>query len=409
MRGVLRLAPFRRLLAAYTLNELAWSFSSLALSYLIYRGSGSALGAAAFYQGTLFVPALVAPLFVARIDRRHPRSTLPVLYGLQAIAYFVLALVARHSSWVVVLAIATVTGIIALIGRSLARAATVAVTSPAGLLREGNALANTMFTVCFMAGPVIAGLVIVAGGTTAVLLINGGLFVVITAVLATAGGLPAPAAAEATSWWRRLHAAVDHVCRDRVLRSLFILQSVLLVFFTISIPVEVVYAEHTLHAGAAGYGVLISAWGGGAVAGSTIYARWRRLPARELIVLGSVLLGVGLLLMAVAPTLPVAIAGSAIAGVGNGIYAVSARTAVQEAVEAAWMPLMMSFNEAISQAIPGVGILIGGLVAALASTRSAFAVGGIGALSLTGVAWLMLRPAVRVSRPHIEGPAHDQV
>ena len=47
MRSVLRLAPFRRLLAAYTLNELAWAFSLLALSYLVYRRTNSALGAAA--------------------------------------------------------------------------------------------------------------------------------------------------------------------------------------------------------------------------------------------------------------------------------------------------------------------------------------------------------------------------
>ncbi len=407
MRGVLRLAPFRRLLAAYTLNELAWAFSALALSYLIYRRTNSALGAAAFYQGTLFVPALVSPLIVARLDGRHPASILPLLYGLEAIAYLLLALIASHTSWVVVLVIATVDGIIALIARSLARAATVAVTSPVGLLREGNALANTLFTICFMAGPAIAGAVIVAGGTTTVLFVNAGLFTVITLVLATARGLPG--ATEVPAEGGRLRAAIRHVRQQPTIRALFILQSVLTLFFTISIPVEVVYAEHTLHAGAAGYGVLISAWGGGAVAGSTIYARWRRLSARDLIVLGSILLGAGLVVMAIAPTLAVAIVGSAVAGVGNGIYAVAARTAVQEAVEPHWMPLMMSFNESLGQAVPGAGILIGGLVAAFISSRTAFAVGGIGALAMTGAAWVVLRPKVRVSRPHIEGPAHDQV
>ena len=71
------------------------------------------------------------------------------------------------------------------------------------------------------------------------------------------------------------------------------LQSALTLFFSLSVPVEVAFASHTLHAGAGGYGALVTAWGAGAVAGSTMYARWRRLPARELIVLGSVLLGAG--------------------------------------------------------------------------------------------------------------------
>jgi MFS family permease len=193
-----------------------------------------------------------------------------------------------------------------------------------------------------------------------------------------------------------------------MIRTLLGLQSALLLFFTISIPVEVVYAEHTLHAGAAGYGVLISAWGGGAVAGSTVYARWRRLPARELIVLGSALLGAGFAVLAVAPSLAVAIIGSAIAGIGNGIEAVAVRTAVQEEVEPGWMALMMAFNESLGQLVPGGGILIGGLLAALATPRSALAVGAIGTLVLTAAAWVVLRPAVRVGRPRFEGPAHDR-
>ena len=410
MRGVLRLATYRRLLAAYALNELAWSFSTLALSFLIYRRSGSALGAAAFFLGTLFVPALISPAVVARIDRRHPRLTLSVLYGLEAVAYVALALVANRAPWAIVLVIATLDGIIALTARSLARAVSASVTSAAGLLREGNALANTLFTVCFMAGPAIAGGVIVAGGVSTVLFINGGLFTLITVVLMTASNLPGPAPSELEAeGGGRLKAAVAYAMSRPTIRTLLGTQSALTLFFSLSVPVEVAFAQHTLHAGAAGYGVLFSAWGGGAVAGSTIYARWRRLPARELIVLGSVLLGGGLVLMAIAPTLAVALVGSVIAGVGNGIFAVAARTAVQEAVEPEWMAMMMSFNESLGQLVPGAGILLGGVLATVASPRVALGVGGVGALALTAVTWALLRPPVRTSRPHIEGPAHDQV
>jgi len=53
------------------------------------------------------------------------------------------------------------------------------------------------------------------------------------------------------------------------------------VAFTISVPVEVVLAQHSLHAGAAGYGAMLSGWGAGAVVGSAAYARWRRVHARD--------------------------------------------------------------------------------------------------------------------------------
>jgi predicted MFS family arabinose efflux permease len=169
----------------------------------------------------------------------------------------------------------------------------------------------------------------------------------------------------------------------------------------------VVYAQHTLHAGAAGYGVLLSAWGGGAVFGATIYARWRRLPARELIVLGGGCLAIGFTVMATAPSIVVAIAGSVIAGTGNGVEAVAARTELQEQVEAQWMSLMMSFNESLTQSVPGFGILLGGALATLASPRVALGVGGVGGMIVTCAAWVLLGRRVHRGRRPIEQPAPD--
>jgi predicted MFS family arabinose efflux permease len=392
VRGVLRLGPFRRLLAAYTLNELAWSFGALALALLVYRRTGSALGSTAFFLCTQFLPALISPISVARLDQLHPRVVLSLLYALEAGLYVALGFTASHVSVAIVLVIATADGVIALTARSLARAATVAVTSEAGLLREGNALANSLFSICFMAGPAIGGVVVVAGGTKAALLVNGAVFVVITATLATARGLPEPVRAPGPRRGR-IRAALAHARERPLIRLLLILQTTLMLFFTMSIPVEVVYAQHSLHTGAAGYGVLLSAWGAGAVAGSTIYAKWRRLPVRELIALGSAFLGVGFVVMAVAPSIAIAVVGSVIAGVGNGIEAVAARTALQEQVEAQWMALMMSFNESLTQAVPGAGILLGGAIATLASPRAALALGGIGGLVVTSAVWVLLRPS----------------
>jgi predicted MFS family arabinose efflux permease len=390
VRGVLRLGPFRRLLAAYTLNELAWSFGSLALALLIYRRTGSALGSTAFFLCTQFVPALVSPFTVSRIDQRHPRVILPLLYGLEAVLYLALAGLSSRLPVAVVLLVTTADG----------------VTAEAGLLREGNALANSLFSICFLAGPALGGVMVVAGGTKVALLVNAALFAVIAITLASSPGLPEPVPASGPGRGR-LRAAFAHARQQPLVRSLLSVQSMLLLFFTISIPVEVVYAQHTLHAGAAGYGVLLSAWGGGAVFGSTIYARWRRLPARELIVLGGSFLAVGFVVMAAAPSIAVAIVGSVMAGAGNGVEAVAARTALQEQVEAEWMALMMSFNESLNQFVPGVGILLGGALATLASPRAALGVGGAGGVIVTCAAWILLRPPARRGRRPIEQPAPD--
>jgi MFS family permease len=123
-----------------------------------------------------------------------------------------------------------------------------------------------------------------------------------------------------------------------------------------------------------------------------VYARWRGLPSRQLIVLGAGALGAGFLVMAVSPTLAVALVGAAVAGVGNGIEAVAARTALQELVEEQWMALMMSLNDSMFQCVPGAGILLGGALTALGSPRTALAVAAAGSLLVTGAAWFALAP-----------------
>jgi hypothetical protein len=391
VKQVLRIPAYRRLFVAYTLNELAWSVGTLALAVLVYRRTGSAAGAMAFFLSAQFLPALMSPLVVARLDQRAARGVLPALYATEGILFLALAWVAGRFALAPVLVLAMLDGIVAVAARALARAAAVAVLTPAGLLREGNALTNAAFSVCFMAGPALGGLVVVAGGTSAALLVNSGLFAAIALNLATAGGLPG-AVHEPSPVAGRLRAAVAYVKQDPLVRGVLSIQVAALVFFTISVPVEVVFAQHSLHAGAGGYGALLSAWGGGAVLGSAVYARWRALPIRVLIAISAAALGVGFTVMAAAPTLAVAVVGSALGGAGNGIESVAARTAVQEQTPARWIALVMSLQESIAQATPGVGILLGGVIATLANPRVALAVAGGGSLAVTVAAWVVLRP-----------------
>jgi MFS family permease len=103
--------------------------------------------------------------------------------------------------------------------------------------------------------------------------------------------------------------------------------------------------------------------------------------------------------MAGAPTLAVAVVGAAIAGIGNGLEVVAARTALQEATEERWMALMMSLNESLFQSVPGAGILLGGAITALASPRAALAVAGVGSLVITAVAWFALMPVIMATAP----------
>jgi MFS family permease len=406
VKSVLQLPAYRRLLSAYTLNELAWSIGMVALSFLIYHETGSALSAAGYYLCSQFIPALFSPMVVARVDRLPAARILAALYALEAGLFLALGWMTGRFAVAPVLVLTVLDGIVAVSARALGRAATARVTSAAGLLREGNALANTMYCSSFLVGPAIGGAVVAAGGVSTALFVNTGVFALVALTLGTAAGLPG-AATEHGPTAGRIRSALGYARRHRILRALLSLQGAGLVFFTISMPIEVVYAQRALHAGAAGYGVLLSSWGAGAVAGSTIFMRWRRLPSRGLIAAGAGLLGLGFLVLAVAPVFGVAVVGSGIAGIGNGIETVAARTAIQEATEERWMALMMSFNESLAMFVPGLGIVIGGALAELTNPRIAWATAGVGALSVAAAVWIVLRPTGRTRAAPAEQPARE--
>jgi MFS family permease len=312
----------------------------------------------------------------------------------------VLAWTTHHFNLLPMLALSLADGAVATTARSLASATRAEILKPADLLHEGNAVASFGFSAAFMLGPVLGGIVVVAGGTIAALLVNCCFFGVMAVILSLTT-LPA-AKTDPGSVGSRLRSALAQVRSDAVLSRLLAMQGLGLVFFTITIPVEVVYTQHTLRAGAGGYGVLMGVWGGGAVAGSAIYARWRRRPTATLIGGSAAALGLGFTVMAVAPSLPLALVGAAIAGAGNSVEWVAAKTAVQERTPDRWMAMVMGLTESISQLAPGIGILLGGLITALTASRVAFAVAAGGSLLFAAAVPFVFRGA---AEPHRKEPA----
>lgn len=399
MRRVLEHPAYRRLLGAYALNEIALSISALTLSLLVLRRTGSSLAAAAYFLCAQFVPALAAPALVGRLDLRSPRTVLPALYGAEAALFALLAWLASRFSLPAVLAVALLDGVLALIARAIARAASVAVTEPLGLLRTANAVMNGAFSVCLIAGPALAGGIVATGGTVPALLTNAGLFAGCALVLAAARSLPVPELDPEGGGGRRgVREALARVRSRPALRRLIVLQAAAVLFFAITVPVEVVLATRTLHAGAAGFGAIGALWGGGALLGSVLFARLRDTSVRRLICAGAGALATGIGVMAAAPDLGVALAGAALAGLGNGIEAVAARTAVQELTEPSWMALTMSLTGSIEQAVPGVGIVLGGVLTAISGPRLALGVAAIGAAVVTVAGWSVLRAPVTDTR-----------
>jgi MFS family permease len=386
----LKRPQFRRLATSYAVNEMGDWMGIVALSVLIYDRTESALATAALFIGTRFLPALIAPVLVARIERPPPRFALPVIYCGEAAAFGALALLAgKDFALAGVVALAAIDGTLALAGRALTRAVVAALLEPAGELRAGNAVLNVAFTGGAAVGPAVAGLVVAGFGAQSALLLDAISFYTVALILLTAGSLP-QAEPDPGLVRERVRAGIAYIREVPTLRKLLIAQGAAFVFFAAAIPVEVIFAKQTLGTGDFGYGLLLASWGTGMVLGSFVFAAIRRAPLPVLLFFSTIAVGAGYLGIAAAPTLVLACAAAVVGGAGNGVQWVSAISAVQELTVAGMQARVMSVLESIGAAMPAVGYLIGGLIATAASPRATILVTGLGVLATVAVASVAL-------------------
>jgi MFS family permease len=390
--GPLRLPGFPNLGLAYLVNELGNWLGEIALAILVYDQTGSPLATAGLFCAMHFAPAVISPALVSRVETFPVRVVLPGLYAAEAVVFVVLALTVDSFALAAVLGLAVLDGSLASAARALTRAAATAVLAPAGKLREGNALLNIAFTVGAAGGPALAGLVVAGAGVETALLADAASFMAVAGLLLVARRLQLPETEEPEApWLERLRRGLAYVRGRPTLRRLLGAQALAFVFFALVIPIEVVFAKKTLDAGDAGYGALLAAWGLGMVAGSLVFAALRRMSLRSLLAVSTLAIGVAYLATAVSPTLAIACAASFVGGLGNGVQWIGLVTAVQELTRAAFQARVLSLLEALASAMPGVGFLLGGAIAAIFTPRLAYAVAGAGVLVVLAIAVVMLR------------------
>jgi predicted MFS family arabinose efflux permease len=385
-RELMRQPGFRPLCVTYGLSEIGDWLTTIALAVLVYDATGSAAATTILFLASKFVPAFIAPAVTARVDTISPRRTLPVLFAVQGAAFVGMALISRDVSAVV--GLAAVAGAAALVSRSLVRASVAASLPDPEDLRKGNAILNVVFSVAFAAGPAIAGGAVAGLATTTTLLVGAALLVWmgLYAAVSPLSRLEVSEDEADAGWWTKLRTGVDHLRNEPLISRLFAAQALLLVFFTMVPPIEVVYAREELGTTAAGLGALMAAWGIGAVAGSAVFARYGKVGTVPLAVTATAAMGASYFGMGLAGTLPLACALSVVGGLGNGIQWIAFVTTVQERVPGELQARAMSLVESLGAAVPGLGFALGGAVAAAASARVAYVMAGGGILFIVAFA-----------------------
>jgi MFS transporter len=406
----LRSASFRSLAGAYWVNEFGNWIGEIALTYLTYKRTHSPIATAAFFLSVRFLPALLAPILTARLETLRPRVSLSALYLLEAAFFAGLAVLTHHFSLPAVFLLGALDAVLAITAKALTRGATATGLTGLGLLREGNAILNLGVVAATAASPVIAAALIAWKGVSTALVIDAITFVLTALIIASAAGITV-AHDPGAGFGKRARAGVTLLRRHVAVRRLMVVNALFWVFASVAIPIEIVFAVTTLHAGISGYGFLLGAWGVGTVLGGIAFAALPQLPLIKVLGVGLALVAAGYAGLAVSPSLAVACACSFVGGIGNGCGWIALVTAVQERIPTSKQSAVMAILEGVTQLMPAIGFAAGGVVTALTSPRAAYAVsaGGVAFVALALAIWPIDR--VRLTSPQdcdSESEAHDQ-
>ena len=429
MRSPLQSVRLRRILAAYTINSLGTWFGLVALLIAVYNHTHDVLAVGALVFVADALPAFVVHAVVAWVEASKRRSELTGLYLFEALVTASLAVIFLvHFSLPAVLLLAALDGTAALTGSALLRAeiahaarehVEAQMGPPSGLgsaaeraaavalveeqaheaERKAHAARNVAFSLTFVLGPALGGVLVAAAGVPAALFVDVGSFLICGALLLDLH--PHVEEAGGDSVRARLLSAWRHINEAPSLKGLLLAEAVALVFFETGAPIEVTYVEGTLHAGSSGLGLLLAAWGSGAVLGSLVFARLIRRSLSRMLSVGTVAIGLAYVGFAIAPSLALACVAALVGGVGNGLQMPSLVSVVQRLTPQHLQGRMMGAVESLGALCRAIGLPLGAVLVALSSPRTAFTIAGLGAVATTAA---LLRLS---SAPPRSGPQDD--
>jgi MFS family permease len=301
---------------------------------------------------------------------------------------------------------------------------------PSERLTAANGLFQATSQLIGLVGPAAAGITVALIGTSlafvldaasfaiaaiAITLVHGGLRAAAVRPAGAAAEVPgssdaspgsaasdasAPAASDADadahpSVWHSIREGASYTFRDPALRTLIILAAALNFAFTGPISVGLPWlASNRFDAGSAGFGIMISGFGAGALIGAVLAGSVKPVRHRGAMLLGlAALLGVGLGLIGIAPNVLIVTGLMFAMGVGVGFINVNVITWVQQRTEPAILGRVMSLLMLGSQGMAPLSLVLTGV---LIDAQPTFVFVASGVLILVAVALGMVWRADRV-------------
>jgi predicted MFS family arabinose efflux permease len=387
-------APFSWYVAGQAADTIGLWMQRLALGWLVWELTGSAtwLGAISFLK---FAPTMLLGLFGGVLADRFPRGR--IVLAAQAVTVFQAATVALLIvTGDISLPILVVLTLMVGIAVGLSQAASKAVVSelvPRADVPAAIALNSVVFNVSQLAGPAIAGVVLVFAGNVACFVAVALLFatnlVVFWRILPHVSARPA---GDGQPMLRAIGTALAFCLRHRGIAPLLVLHFAFTFSVRPIIDLLPAFAGGELNDGVDAVSVLTSAVGLGAIASGLYLAARPHGPGLLRLVMASMLvLGLAMLGFAAAPGLWVAAAMGALIGGGMAVRAAGVQTLVQLAATEDLRGRVLSLYGLGLNTGAALGAIGVGALADAIGLREALAVVAIASLAVLGLVWLRRR------------------
>jgi MFS family permease len=372
--SLLRNVRFLRLWIGQGTSFVGDAVSMVALVVLVVQitGSASAVGGALVAR---LLPTIASPLAGVLADRLDRRIVL-VASDL-ARAVLVLGLVfARDLATIYVLVF--LMGLARTVFNPTVRAAFPSVVG-GGDLTRANALISGTFSTSIMVGPALGGLLVASIGVDAAFLADAATYLV-SAILLSRVPLPRlrRESEEEEGFVRELRSGFGYLIGARIPLAIVVGAFLTILTINATVPAEVFLAKETFGTGDAGYGLLVSLWGGGMVLGSAMMAVLGDRINLVLFYFLSIFVGAFALVgTGLAPAFVLALGALTVEGAATGIDNVATDTILQKRVPEAFLGRVFSIRLLGYSAGEALAYPLGGVLVDAVGPRSTYLLAGI--------------------------------
>ena len=398
----LRYRNFRLFFIGQGISLVGTWMQQIAMSWLVYRLTGSALllGVIGFCtQIPTFLLASFAGVFADRVSRRRVLQYTQILSMIQAFTVAFLVLTGTVQVWHIVSASLFI-GMVNAFDIPARQSFFIEMIEKKEDLANAIALNSSMFNGARLVGPAVAGALIALLGEGVCFLLNGISFLAVIMALAMMRLKPPKAAAGGTAVWKELREGFAYALGFTPIR--YILMMLALISLA-GMPYAVImplFAGEVLHGGAHTFGFLMAASGVGAFA-AAVYMASRRSVLRlgMIIAIAAALFGVALITFSLSRWLWLSLFTLFAAGFAAITQVASCNTILQTVVDDDKRGRVMSFYTMAFMGMAPFGSLLAGALASRIGAPATLALGGISCLAGSLVFYLKLPAIRRAVRP----------